>query len=345
MAMFYCRDPSHYSRTNLPARYIPDCYRYRSMMPAAEWLLAEGLAEEQRTAPSPHAQHRSRLRASASLIAVCNDLEVVSRPKELIILKDAEGKLQPYHDSRLVDRMRGDVCDQNEAIETVKLTISDACDAHDAHGRLYRDLYRRRSLVRPLRRIFNGGWKKGGRWYGVLWQNLPKRVRAQLLIDGEAVVELDFRTCHPRLLCALAGVDLPFHDAGFDYYDLPGFDRTHVKRAFNVLINAASERAAVMALAQALRAADEPAQFAYARYLVSAAMTSLPALAHSWRPSIGLHLQYRDAEICARVQRVFRRKGIAVLSIHDSFIVAERHADVLRQVMEDEMEVECRKLR
>ena len=93
--------------------------------------------------------------------------------------------------------------------------------------------------VRPFRRIFNGGWKTGGRWYGPPWQNLPKRVRAQLLIDGEAVAELDFRTCHPRLLCALAGMDLPFHDAGFDYYDLPGFDRSHVKRAFNVLINAA----------------------------------------------------------------------------------------------------------
>ena len=198
---------------------------------------------------------------------------------------------------------------------------------------------------RALRRIFNGGWKRGGRWYGPLWQNLPKRVRAQLLIDGEAVAELDFRTCHPRLLCALAGVDLPFHDAGFDYYDLPGFDRNHVKRAFNVLINAASERAAVMALAQALRAADEPPQFGYARDLVSAVMTNLPALSRSWRPSIGLHLQYRDAEICARVQRALRRQGIAVLSIHDSFIVAERHADLLRQVMEDEMEVECRKLR
>ena len=100
-----------------------------------------------------------------------------------------------------------------------------------------------------------------------------------------------------------------------------------------------------MALAQALRAADEPPQFAYARYLVSAVMTSLPALSRTWRPGIGLHLQYRDAEICARVQRALRRKGIAVLSIHDSFIVAERNADLLRQVMEDEMEVECRKLR
>jgi hypothetical protein len=70
------------------------------------------------------------------LIAICNDLEVVSCPKELIILKDAEGQLQPYHDSRSANRMRRDVFAQNEAIEHLKLMISDACEACDAHGRL-----------------------------------------------------------------------------------------------------------------------------------------------------------------------------------------------------------------
>ena len=27
-AIFYSRDRNHYSRTNLPERYIPDCYTY-----------------------------------------------------------------------------------------------------------------------------------------------------------------------------------------------------------------------------------------------------------------------------------------------------------------------------
>ena len=62
MAIFYSRDRNYYSQ---PAcrRYIPDLVHLSQVMRGVAWLEAQGLAEHQRTAPSPHAQHRSRLRA------------------------------------------------------------------------------------------------------------------------------------------------------------------------------------------------------------------------------------------------------------------------------------------
>ena len=341
-AIFYSRDRNHYSRRFLPDRYVPDFYAYAEMMRGVAWLDHAGLIVHRRTAPSSIAKHRSRIRASPDLLVACENVEIVSRPKEVIILKDRDGYPTPYGDSRDVDRMRRDVWAQNEVIQSLRIGISDACIERDAFGRLYRILYGPGSLCRPLRRIFNGGWTLGGRWYGPTWQNLPAKVRAHLLIDGELVIEVDFKTCHPRLLCALAGIDLPFHDEGFDYYDrLPGLLRKHVKRAFNILINAPSDQAAVMALAQELRTVGQPPPVRYAQFLVDEVRQGLPGLQRAWRPGIGLHLQYRDAEICARVQRKLRRRGVPLLSVHDSFIVPQRHEGLLKQVMNDEMEVEC----
>jgi hypothetical protein len=45
-------------------------------------------------------------------------------------------------------------------------------------------------------------------------------------------------------------------------------------------------------------------------------------------------LQKIDADMCACVQADLRKRGIVVLSVHDSFIVAKRHAPLLVEVME-----------
>src|SRR5687768_17399386 len=46
-------------------------------------------------------------------------------------------------------------------------------------------------------RVFNGGWRFGGRLYGPFWQNLNKQRRLQLTLDGTRVVEHDFAQLHP----------------------------------------------------------------------------------------------------------------------------------------------------
>jgi hypothetical protein len=340
-AVFYSRDRNHYSRNHLPDRYVPNFYTYTQILAAVAALRSAALIDHDQTAPSAFAKLRSRIRARPKLLALCDDIPIVSRPKEVIVRKDSSGRPVPYDDCRAVDRMRRDVCMQNEVIATLCVRISHDCEVRDESGRLYREFYAKRSLCRPFRRIFNGGWSSGGRWYGPPWQYLPKRVREKLLIRGEPVIEVDYKTCHPRLLCALAGIDLPFYDDAFDYYDLlSSVSREHVKPAFSILLNARSESAAAMALAE-----DLAITVADAQRLISDVRRVLPGLQQSWRPGIGLHLQFRDSQICCRVQRMLRRIDVPVLSVHDSFLVAQRYESVLRQVMEDAMEAECRQLR
>jgi hypothetical protein len=72
-----------------------------------------------------------------------------------------------------------------------------------------------------------------GRWYGPFWQALPQDVREGLRLNGEPVIERDFRACHLRLLCARVGVALPFSDPEFDPYMIAGLPRRDVKRALN----------------------------------------------------------------------------------------------------------------
>ena len=61
-------------------------------------------------------------------------------------------------------------------------------------------------------------------------------------------------------------------------------------------------------------------------------------LAPLWFNDVGLRLQKIDADMCACVQADLRKRGIAVLSVHDSFIVAKRHAPLLVEVMERAMQ-------
>jgi hypothetical protein len=180
-------------------------------------------------------------------------------------------------------------------------------------------------------RTFNGDFEHGGRWYGPAWQNLPKKQRSHLTIDGLPTCELDILSCHPRLLCASMGLQLPFHDPSYDFYRLPSFERGEVKLAFNVLLNAPRE--GPRALADALRKLGVADARARSADLCNAVTNAWPALAPCWSTGIGLRLQRVDADICARVQAELRVVGVPVLSIHDSFIVPARDRPALQDAM------------
>ena len=70
----------------------------------------------------------------------------------------------------------------------------------------------------------------------------PARVGAREAsrIDGQSTREVDVRCCHPRLLCALASLELPFLDPAFDFYEIKGTERALVKLTVNVLLECAN---------------------------------------------------------------------------------------------------------
>ncbi len=174
-------------------------------------------------------------------------------------------------------------------------------------------------------------WSLGGRLYGAFWQQLPKKDRGQLQLNGRSVIELDYPTLHPRLLYAQAG-----HSLDGDAYDISGWDRQLAKQAFNILINADTRQKAVAAVAEkiggqgAFKAAGDLANDICERHqIISGAFGS----------GAGLGLQRIDADMAERVLLNLLKKGIAALPVHDSFIVEQRHEGALQSAMDEAFQV------
>jgi hypothetical protein len=70
-----------------------------------------------------------------------------------------------------------------------------------------------------------------------------------------------------------------------------------------------------------------------------------PGLDPFWNTGFGLTLQRIDADICARLQRKLRDRGIPALSIHDSFVVPQSSRDFTVAEMHTEFDRACREVR
>lgn len=296
--LFYSRDRNFYSASST-RRYYPPYYTYRAMISAVDVLVRAGLVDGVRTSPSPRATTRSTLRATPLLKTLLGPVPrqaVEYVENEVIVLRqrDRSKKLIDYDDTDQTRAMRAEVQAQNAFLRQFVVRLDGVHNVVMFEGRRY-DLF-----FKPAYRVFNGDFEHGGRWYGPAWQNLPKELRPRLTIDGCETCECDFRSCHPRLLCASAGLQLPFDDPDFDFYGLASFDRAEVKVAVQVLLNAPTPRSAQGALIQGLHEAGCSDAAARAKSLSKAVRAAWPQLAPYWGTGVGLRLQRIDADICTR---------------------------------------------
>lgn len=180
-----------------------------------------------------------------------------------------------------------------------------------------------------LARIFSqGSFDKGGRFYRASYQQLSKPDRSKLTIDGEAVVELDFCSMHPTMLYLRAGLEPPE-----DAYAKDGFERGILKLAFNVALNASSLASACRAVARSLRESGQAEPERTAHHYVDAMPELYPEFEGQLFTGVGLDLQRLDSDIAARVMARCIDNGIAVLVMHDSFVVRRTHEAELREIM------------
>lgn len=336
--VFYSRDRNFYAGP-VARRYLPNHCTYAATMAAVAALVQAGLTEEARTSPSARATSRSTLRASSRLLAMLGSagkVDVAYLESDPIVLRRSgkSKKLLDYSDTQETCAMRDDVREHNAFLSGFAIDLEGVSpdSKWDPHANQYY-------------RVFNDDFDRGGRWYGPSWQVLSKAERSRLTIDGKPTVELDIKCCQPRLLCANAGLEVPFDDPAFDFYQLPGFQRVEVKRAFNILLNSTSHRQARSALLHALQREGLPCDGMRAAKILKGIVAAWPQLASYWCSGVGLQLQRIDADICTQVQAELRRQGIPVLSIHDSFVVRVADRAILQQTMDAAMADACRRLR
>jgi len=116
---------------------------------------------------------------------------VLWKPIELVILRDAKGKLKEYKDTAETWRIR-----------SILIRVNDVNNKADIRYQQYK-------LHTFLRAIFNERFS----WYGRLhtrgfmhYQGFNEEERSEITINGDLGVELDYCGLHPNLLYAAKGI-------------------------------------------------------------------------------------------------------------------------------------------
>ena len=182
-------------------------------------------------------------------------------------------------------------------------------------------------------------FEKGGRIYGLPYQQLPDNIRKMIYINGEPTVELDYKALHPRMLYNIKGLDIkkdPYSICAGEEY------REVFKVGLLVSINAEDEKSAMGGIPGKLAKNGIPMPKIKnpCRWIVDKAKTAHPKIADFICSDMGVVLQNKDSRIMNNILLRLLGQNILGLPIHDSIIVQERHEQVLREIMLEEYENE-----
>jgi hypothetical protein len=346
--VFYSRDNTFYAEVRAG---VPSWFARSIVVSAVDQMVACGLLEHWRTAPSPYAEYRSRFGAKPKLIEAIgldNISALVWREAPPVILRcrvDRRRILNPtdiLNDGELGEFrfIECDVEQHNGFLSAYEISFPPDIAEILPTGLVKVAGTYVTPQCRSYHRVFNGDLRHGGRWYGPFWQNLPSGARPKLLINGEPLVELDFAACQLRFMFACVGLPDPLGgqiraaDPAFDLYSIKGLARDVTKLALLIMTNAGSLEAARSALRAKLSSQPRRKRSREAARILAAVQAHFPVLAPLWCSGIGLRLQRVDSDLCGQVQRDMRAQGIPVLSVHDSFIAPRRAERELRAAMQ-----------
>jgi hypothetical protein len=314
----FSRRPASYTKRQ---RYFGDSFRHGPVLSAVGDGADAGLLEEDRVRPGSRGR-QSRFRATTALYERLREHPVRTCLHEPIWLRDDDRRLLDYRDTALTRRMRKEV----EAINAEMACIRIQLPAVEKEGSYWLaadgHILPRLSAVR---RVFNrGSFKNGGRLYG-WWQSLRAAERAQLLLNGQEVLEPDYRQLHAAIIYAQREIPLTG-----DAYETAEFPRAFGKVAFNIAINARTQRGAVLAVAKELEVDRRTAS-----KLLNAISTKHKVISEILFSDAGVLLMKIDADITLYAVQRCQCRDIAVLPVHDSLIVPEQNVEEAAEIMRE----------
>jgi len=195
-------------------------------------------------------------------------------------------------------------------------------------------------------RVFNGGlaanWKRGGRFYRGWWQQIDKEDRCKIYINDKPTLEVDFKAFHPNLLSNELGVKLSGDPYDLGKLVLPEVIKTreeqrdYVKLLVLMGINADSDKKAY----KAFRDSDRKDKLGKSltdvqlAELLKGFIDKHPQFKGVLNTGQALRLMNIDSQIANSVLDHFTKKDIAVLCIHDSFIIQYDKEPELRRILD-----------
>ncbi len=295
-----------------------------------------------------------------SYLHTVDDGGVYVKGRESIILHDAAKNDVAYKDTPQTNSMREVLDAYNfmllwthvdcRHLDDPSISKSDGTSVHISQHRKF------------VRRIFNDcSWRRGGRFYGGWWQRINKEDRSKIMIDGERTIEIDFSGHHIALLYAQENINY-YEEFGFrsDPYDIsipefihhPKFSRKLAKDTLLIAVNARDERSAFPAIRKKVKDdADKPHHPAkpkglsltndFLRRVLNLLREKHPLISDMFCSGAGIDLQYTDSRITEHIIKHFAIDRVAtggipvpVLSVHDSYIIAEEYKDELWEEMQ-----------
>ena len=197
-------------------------------------------------------------------------------------------------------------------------------------------------------RIFNETFSQGGRFYRADILQLHSKdgnQRLDITIDGKPVVEVDFQNLHFRIAAVLEGMDM--QDVPMDMYsdildDVTNkVDRRIVKLAVNIMFNCKSVESAKRAIQGEINSLSHEDKEVYTLGNAKSVMALIEMNYSDFsemfcnEDSFGRVLQNLDSHLAADILEVFVLKEIPILCVHDSFVVAKEHLELLVLTMAD----------
>lgn len=240
---------------------------------------------------------------------------------ETTLLKDEEGDLLDYVDSTKTKSMSGVTSTMNTINSLFLYEHNDNLLSNDG-----------------VVRIFNQTFDKGGRYYRSDIQQIKQRdnkgnklgiqdTRLGLRISGEPVVECDFGSLHPFLICALHNMDASRFSGDIYTELLPDnyveADRQLFKLALLVMFNSKSRDKALQAVQQEINFNRGVYSFHYATSVIPRIESLLPEFVDFFyrEDSYGLTLQNIDSCIMEDIMKQFIREKLPLCPVHDSIVV------------------------
>jgi hypothetical protein len=308
-------------------RYRSPDHTYATVLGAVDELEQKGWLCGHRVKPNNRGWQSSFL-ATPDLIQAAREFssDLTYGVREPIRLKDDADDLVDYPETRETLRIR-------RALEPINLYLKQLQIEVPGAARQGRHLRVGDSYILPtprngLQRIFNrGSFACHGRAYG-WWQNIPKTVRGDLTIDGEATAEADYAALHASILYGERGIKL--HG---DAYEIDNFPRDQVKLGFNIAVNARNKRSAVGALAD-----DAGISPGSAAQLLTAIEKRHKPIGDAFCSDAGVRLMRVDSELILGALRASNDEGISALPVHDALIAPSHSIDRAAEKMVEAFE-------
>jgi hypothetical protein len=273
-----------------------------------------------------------------------DDLVYVLKDGE-IILRDSDRVTIPFDDTPDIVSMRNDLVAYNDLLGQTEVQLagltSDDRSLHTEY--LLRNTYyscnNARSIrLRPmrLRRIFNVDFEHGGRFYGGI-ENTPSELRPKFTINGQPTVELDFASYQLRMLYHMVGIDYQ-RDA---YAVAAGYRPEHrdiYKSIVLIALNAENEFNCLAGIRKDLWKKGlgnliGGTSNSRIKPLLTNLVNAHAPISEYMYSGIGLELQRIESDIANCVLKIFRERGVLVLSVHDSFVIEAARVNQLKRVM------------